>query len=175
MVAARFSSESASKQNGLFMTQTRVATRSDAPLITAHRKAMFEDMRRSTPAVLEEMSTNFEPWVASRLADGSYLGWIAEDDGTPIASAGMLLLGDLPPSPHNPSGSVRGHLLNVYVVPAFRRRGLARHLVELCLAEARHRQISVLTLHASDEGRPIYERIGFRATNEMQLILNQSL
>jgi hypothetical protein len=30
---------------------------------------------------------------------------------------------------------------------------------------------AVVFLHASDEGRPLYEELGFRATNEMRLRL----
>ena len=40
-------------------------------------------------------------------------------------------------------------------------------LVERSMAEARRRRIRVVTLHSSQAGRPIYERLGFHATNEM--------
>jgi hypothetical protein len=35
------------------------------------------------------------------------------------------------------------------------------------MAEARRRGIRVVALHSSQAGRAIYERLGFRATNEM--------
>lgn len=129
---------------------------------------MFEDMGRGTPASLEEMSRHFEPWVTARLQDGRYLGWVTERAGEPVASAGLLIV-DLPPVPHDPTGTERGYLLNVYVAPAFRRHGLARALVEETIREARRRHIRILALHASDKGRPLYESLGFHATNEMQL------
>ena len=146
--------------------QTRRATLADAALIVSHRRAMFDAMAKADPAVLDEMTRNFEPWLLPHLADGRYTGWITTQDDLPIASAGLLLL-DWPPLPRDPVGSLRGYILNVYVEPEYRRRGLARALTELCLNDARSRNIRVVTLHASEEGRSLYEGLGFKASNEM--------
>lgn len=152
------------------MPATRRATPADAGLIASHRRAMFEAMGSAGPDVLDEMTRNFAPWLAPRLSDGRYLGWITEENGHTLASAGLIFL-DWPPHVLHPASSVRAYILNIYVDPAWRRQGLARELVECCLAEARSRNIPVVTLHASREGRSLYEALGFRATNEMQLAL----
>ncbi|HWE85635.1 MAG TPA: GNAT family N-acetyltransferase [Terracidiphilus sp.] len=152
------------------MLATRHAILADAALIAAHRRAMFAAMGAAAQDVLDEMTRNFHPWLLPRLVDGRYMGWITEDGGHAIASAGLLLL-DWPPHPLHPAGSLRGYILNVFVDPGYRRRGLARALVECCLAEARDRNLQVVTLHASDEGRPLYEGMGFRSSGEMQLVL----
>lgn len=149
------------------MLQTRCATLADSGLIAAHRRAMFEAMDSAGPDLLDEMSCKFEPWLRPCLADGRYMGWITTDEDKPVASAGLLIV-DWPPHARDPAGSQRGYILNVFVEPAYRRRGLARSLVKLCLAEARRRNIRVVTLHASDEGRPLYESLGFGPSNEMQ-------
>lgn len=104
-----------------------------------------------------------------RLADSRYLGWIAEVDGRVAGSTGLLVV-DWPPHPFHPESSHRGYLLNVYVEPEFRQKGLAHQLVELCLAEARQRKIRVVTLHSSDAGRPVYEKFGFHPTSEMMYV-----
>lgn len=151
------------------MFPIRRATPADAPLIASHRRAMFEAMGSAPAEVLDEMARNFEPWLLPRLADGRYTGWIATDRGEPIASAGLLLL-DWPPHPRDPSGCQRGYILNVFVRPDYRRRGLASALTEHCLAEAGSRNIRVVTLHASDAGRPVYEQLGFTPGNEMRWV-----
>jgi len=148
------------------MLQTRRAAPDDAALIASHRKAMFAAMGGVQESVLEEMRRNCEPWLRRMINDGKYCGWIAFEDGTPIASAGLLVL-DWPPHPLDPPGELRGYLLNVFVESGYRRQGLARQLIEACMQEARQRGIRVLSLHASDAGRPLYESLGFRATNEM--------
>ena len=59
-------------------------------------------------------------------------------------------------------------VLNVYTEPAWRRRGLGELLMREVLAWARREQLDRLVLHASEAGRPLYERLGFVATNEMR-------
>lgn len=130
---------------------------------------MFLDMGRPDDLEMETMSRKFEPWVTRMIGNGKYLAWIAEDGEQPIASASLLIL-DWPPILNDPVGEHRGYLLNVFVEPEYRRRGLARKLVEQCLAEARQQRIRVVALHGSDAGRPLYEGLGFRATNEMQFV-----
>lgn len=130
---------------------------------------MFRDMGRGDDAALATMSRRFEPWVATRLADGRYLGWIAEENGHAVAGAGLLLL-DWPAHVLDPEGETRGYLLNVYVEPTHRRRGLAKALTRACMDECARRGIAVVALHASEAGRPVYEGLGFKASNEMQLL-----
>jgi ribosomal protein S18 acetylase RimI-like enzyme len=107
--------------------------------------------------------------VKERIAEGKYFGWIVEEDGKLAASAGMLIM-DWPPHPMHPEGRERAYLLNVFVEPEFRRRGLANALVEQCMKEAERRGIRVVTLHSSDAGRPVYEKLGFRSTSEMMFV-----
>jgi GNAT superfamily N-acetyltransferase len=149
------------------MLATRPANVSDAALIATQRQRMFADSGQSAFDELTEMHNNFIAWVAPRLADGRYLGWIIEDDGNPIAGAGLWLM-DFPPHWMDPE-PIRGYLLNFFVDSAFRGRGLAQQLLSLTLAEASRRNLGVLSLHASTFGRPIYERYGFQPTNEMIL------
>ncbi len=59
-------------------------------------------------------------------------------------------------------------MLNVFTEPAWRRRGLAELLMRHILDWARQERLDRLVLHASDDGRPLYERLGFAATNEMR-------
>ena len=70
------------------------------------------------------------PWLNRVIVEGKYIGWITEDDNKPVASAGLLVL-DWPPHPLDHSSEHRGYLLNVFVQPDYRKRGLAHALVEL--------------------------------------------
>jgi len=143
----------------------RPATQEDAPLISVQREAMFTDMGTEyTEAVAQ-----FTPWVRRHLEAGTYLGWLAEVEGEVVAGAGLLLL-DWPPHVIDPQ-PLRSYLLNVYTRPAHRGRGLAVRLTETAIAETRRRGVRIMSLHASEYGRPIYERLGFSPTNEMRLIL----
>jgi ribosomal protein S18 acetylase RimI-like enzyme len=60
---------------------------------------------------------------------------------------------------------------NVYVAPEHRRKGLARRLMDEVIDHCRAENIRTVWLHASDEGRSLYEKMGFVPTNEMKLVL----
>jgi ribosomal protein S18 acetylase RimI-like enzyme len=64
----------------------------------------------------------------------------------------------------------RGYVLNVFVEPEYRRRGLAQALMSECMDEARRRGIRVVALHASKKGQPVYEKLGFTTSNEMLFV-----
>ncbi len=151
------------------MPTTRLATLADAALITAHRRAMFAEAGLGTADTLEQMAPTFTPWLERMMTEGRYVGWIVEEDCAIAASAGFFEL-DWPPHPFDPTETARGYLLNFWVEPAYRRRGLARALVREAVSESRRRGLRVTALHASAAGRPVYEKEGFRASSEMLFV-----
>lgn len=147
----------------------RRATVEDAAAITHHRRAMFREMRSASDGVLDEMAARFTPWVEEKLASEEYLTWFALAGGGEIAAGAGLWLMDWPPHVVG-KGQWRGNILNVYTEPRFRRLGLARHLMEMALEWSREHDVDTVILHASDAGRPLYETMGFRASNEMRIV-----
>lgn len=145
---------------------TRRATVEDREMITRHRKAMFADMRDATQSVLEEMARSFEPWLRRMISEDKYLGWITIDSERAVGSAGLLIL-DWAPHPLDPKCDQRAYILNVFVEPEYRGRGIAKALTLECMAEAKRRGIGVVALHASKKGQPVYEKLGFQTSNEM--------
>jgi GNAT superfamily N-acetyltransferase len=152
------------------MFETRLATVADAELIARQRRSMFADSGQADDAKMQVMMDNFVVWVRPRLSDGSYVGWIVDEDGRDVAGAGMWLM-EFPPHWMDEE-PVRAYLLNFYVDPAFRGCGLAYKLLKLSVEDARRRGIKVVSLHASKFGKPLYERNGFEPTNEMILRLD---
>jgi GNAT superfamily N-acetyltransferase len=148
---------------------TRLAVPSDAALISLHRQLMFTDAGLGTADSLAVMAKNHEQWVAQKIAEGKYIGWVTETGGKPVASAGMLLL-DWPPHPLDPEMAKRAYVLNVYVDPEHRRHKLGRALMQCTLDESRRRNIRITALHATEKGRALYETMGFQTTSEMYFI-----
>ena len=152
------------------MVETRAAVAGDAELIAHQRMRMFVDAGQAAEGpAMRQMMANFVVWVGPRLRDGSYVGWIVEEAGRVVAGAGMWLM-DFPPHWMD-AEPVRAYLLNFYVDPEFRGRGLAYGLLRAAVEGARGRGVKVVSLHASVFGRPLYERNGFEASNEMMLRL----
>jgi GNAT superfamily N-acetyltransferase len=127
---------------------------------------MFADMHDAPDGVLDVMSRSFEPWVRRMLTEGKYRGWITADGDRPVASAGLLVL-DWAPHFLDPTCEHRGYILNMFVEPDYRRRGLGEALVKRCLEESKLLGLGVVALHASMAGRPLYEKLGFGTSNEM--------
>lgn len=151
------------------MLTTRRATVDDSALITRHRKAMFADMQDAAEPVLDEMARNFEPWLRRMIAEDKYTGWITDDGERPVGSAGLLIL-DWAPHFLDPRCGQRGYILNVFVEPEYRARGIAKALTLECMTEAKRRGIGVVALHASRKGQPVYEKLGFKTSNEMLFV-----
>ena len=146
----------------------RRASTADLEVLVSHRRSMFQDMGYSDEAALESMSERFRAWLLEHMNEGEYLAWlIAAPDGSVAAGTGLWLM-DWPPHMVG-QGERRGNILNVYTNQDFRRRGLARELMKTVLAWCRENRIDTIILHASADGRRLYESIGFSPTNEMRL------
>jgi ribosomal protein S18 acetylase RimI-like enzyme len=149
------------------MSEIRLATVADAEAIAEQRLRMFADAGVAEESAMGPMTKNFVEWVRPRLADGTYMGWLVEEHGQLVAGAGLWVI-DWPPHFMDDQPQ-RAYLLNFYVAPEMRRRGLARDLLALAVTEAKARGIKVVTLHASKFGKPVYEQAGFKISNEMIL------
>jgi GNAT superfamily N-acetyltransferase len=146
----------------------RSGAASDAATIVTHRRAMFSEMGYRDDEALNKMCHAFEPWLVGKMKTGEYLAWFAvEADGSIAAGLGLWLM-DWPPHMIGP-GARRGNILNVYTEPHARRLGLARLLMETALDWCRDNGIRAVILHSSDDGRRLYESMGFESTNEMRL------
>jgi GNAT superfamily N-acetyltransferase len=147
----------------------RDASANDLELILAHRRRMYEDMATSNAEALDRMQEAFRPWLEERLRQERYRHWFAIDDvsGRVAAGTGLWLM-DWPPGQYE-QNPYRGYVLNVYTEPDFRRQGLGKQLILHCLRWCWDNNIRTITLHASHEGRQLYEAVGFVPTNEMRI------
>jgi GNAT superfamily N-acetyltransferase len=149
----------------------RQATSADLATIVTHRRRMFEDMGyTNNPVGIQAMDAIGAEWLRERLMNGRYLGWFAVTAGGEIAAGAGLWLQDWPPNLFDQQ-PYRGYILNVYTEPDYRRRGLARTLVQTINTWCAQQGMITVGLHASPQGRPIYEALGFVPTNEMRLII----
>ena len=155
--------------------QVREATVVDIPLLAVHRAAMFRDMGRLASDSEEALVGATADYLRDALPRGEYLGWVAQSrvsPAEPIGGAGVQLRTIIPrPTPVGDGIELgpEAIILNVYVEPAWRRRGVGDALMQSVLTALAERKIRRIVLHASDEGRRLYERLGFVPTNEMRL------
>lgn len=154
----------------------RAATPDDALVIARHRADMFRDMGQVNPDAYDALVAVAESRLRETLASGEYVAWLAlapEGDGV-IGGAGAQRRLAFPHPHRFEDGTVgigegrHAIVLNVYTEPAWRRRGVAEALMRQVIRWAETERLDRLVLHASDEGRALYQRLGFAASNEMR-------
>jgi len=105
--------------------------------------------------------------------DGScaHFGW--QEDGHIVATAGALIRADFPSFTFK--ARRYGWIMDVYVMPEYRRRGFATRLTQHTLGWLRDNGVVVIRLNASEEAKKagLYERLGFTFSNEMRMRLDQ--
>lgn len=143
----------------------RPITPDDLDVVCHHREAMFREMGREEE-LLELVRTPYRNWLKPRLAAEIYGGFIGEVGGQPIAGIGITLV-DWAPHPRHPITSERGYISNVYVELEYRRRGIAKALMEMAEVDIKNRGVELAVLHASDTARTLYEKAGWIAAPEM--------
>lgn len=89
--------------------------------------------------------------------------------GEEFVAAGGVSFYRVMPTVHNPTGR-KAYIMNLYVHPAYRRRGIARRVLDRLVRAARDRGVDHITLEATAMGRPLYEAYGFVGmADEMEL------
>jgi GNAT superfamily N-acetyltransferase len=162
--------------HGIF--RIRRATVQDADVIAWHRARMFQDMGNVSGDGFEILRAKARLRLKEWLKSGDYIGWLAtltDKPDTIVGGAGIQLQPILPrPLDVSTIGEGRqGTIVNVFAEPQWRRRGIAGLLIKEIIIWSRNQQIDRLTLHASDEGRSIYLKLGFVPSNEMRLAVGQ--
>lgn len=100
-----------------------------------------------------------ERWFRDALATPRVRVWVAECDGRIVGTAAANPFERIP-NGHNPVG--RGwYVINVYVLPEARGRGLAEALMRTLQQAAAEAGVPLLELHATGQGRAVYERLGW--------------
>jgi GNAT superfamily N-acetyltransferase len=132
---------------------------------------MWVDMGRTGEERFALMQEAAREYFEQAIPAGSYRGYLAmNEDGAVIGGGGVVVsawpgvLGQRTPK--------RAMILNMYVEREYRRRGIARELMLAIIEWCRENGFTSVALHASDEGRALYEQLGFKPTNEMRLELS---
>jgi GNAT superfamily N-acetyltransferase len=130
---------------------------------------MYEDMNYNDADALQTMSSVTADFLLKAMCDGVFRAWLAHDSNRVIAG-GAVMITSWPAHPYDLECR-RATILNVYTDPNYRRRGIARQLMRTMIDWCRQEGFARVTLHASDDGRHLYETLGFEPSNEMRLKL----
>lgn len=64
-----------------------------------------------------------------------------------------------------------GYIIDIYCIPEKRRNGYATKIIEAILTLLKERNIKNVKLKASEDGKLLYEKMGFHNSGEMELMI----
>lgn len=146
----------------------RLATPDDVDILASAWYAMLEEDGLLAPEIDPDWRSYVTADFRAAISSGSQVWLVAEDGGSIVATGAAFI--------HRARSSVAltgvvAVVAGVYTFPAYRRRGLARAIVERLIEICRTRGCRKIRLRASEQGRPLYEQLGFIPGDEMVLPL----
>ncbi len=100
--------------------------------------------------------------------EGEQTTVLAMDGEKVIGCATMSYITIMPTFSH-PTGK-RAHLMNVYTMKEWQRRGIAKKMVLMLIEDAKRRGATEVSLDATEEGRPLYYNVGFKDSDECMVL-----
>jgi ribosomal protein S18 acetylase RimI-like enzyme len=148
----------------------RRATADDAEAMTCLRRDMQTelfagDARGTSP---DELADYNRQYFLEHLPAGDFVAFLAETGGAIVATSGIVIYA-APPTGGNPTG-IEGYVMNMYTVPEYRGRGIATRLLDQLIEHVRSLGGRRAWLRASDSGRPVYHRYGFRGDDPSYML-----
>ena len=119
---------------------------------------LSEDEGELSETVLSLISDQLPAYFRRHLNKDLFV-FVCRDADT-IAGCCFLSVSEKPANPRFINGKT-GTVLNVYTKPEYRRKGVARKLMQMLLAESADLKLDYVELKASDAGYPLYRSLGF--------------
>lgn len=139
----------------------RIANVSDCNDLTRLRMQMRKE--RDADFREEMLYENTFQFFVRNIETGRHIAFICEDQGEIIATAGLSLF-EMPPTTKLPNGKV-AKLMNMYVVPDYRKQGIAKKMLEFVIDYAQKHSYHKVMLNASPMGEKLYQNFGFHLIN----------
>ena len=144
------------------MFEYRIATSDDIELLMESRLEMLKVVNNLDPNYqFDEELVNCS---RDYFLNGDHTTVLVVDGEKVIACASMSYMWIMPTFSH-PTGK-RAHLMNVYTNKDYRRKGIARKMVNMLIEEAWNKGATEISLDATSLGRPLYKSLGFGNNTE---------
>ena len=143
-----------------------VASKDDMELLMQSRLEMLR--------VVNELPCDYE--FSKELIDKSR-EYFNSDNQTTVLAIYESVIGcaticyiEMMPTFSHPTGK-RAHLMNVYTKSEYRRQGIALHMLNILIKEAKEKGVTEISLDATELGKPLYNKCNF-ALSEECMVLN---
>lgn len=117
---------------------------------------------------MSEVERESYNYYQKALCNGSHIAYLVFDDERFVGAGGVSFF-QVMPTYHNPSGN-KAYIMNMYTNPEYRRKGIAIKTLDMLIKDAKNKGVTVISLEATDMGRPLYEKYEFvKMNDEMEL------
>jgi len=114
-----------------------------------------------------DIENNLKSYFDRHIDKNDFIGIVGEYNGNVVSAAYLIIL-DYPANPNLIDGKV-GTLLNVYTFPEYRRKGIAKNLIEEIIKEAKLIGINRIDLKATEAGYNLYKKMGFKEDKDKSM------
>ncbi len=149
----------------------QVATPEQDSLIAQHFYQMWRDNQIPADAIAPDWETRVLNFITEARATLAYQAFVAQVADQVVGSVGCQRFAGLYPNVFQTDYRCDGYIWGVYVVPAYRRQGIASALTQAATDYLTSLGCTQAVLNASLSGQPVYERLGYQPANLMRLCL----
>ena len=148
------------------MIAYRIATKDDIDLLMESRLETLKVVNSLEPGY--QFSPDFVDNSRTYFQNGNQTTVLALAGETVIGCASMCYINIMPTFSH--STGKRAHLMNVYTNSQYRRQGIAYHMVNMLIEEAKEKGVTEISLDATQSGRALYQKCGFVDSTECMVL-----
>ena len=140
-------------------------------IIAEHFYQLWLDNNVSVDLIYDNWLDIVLEFIQNARRDLKFQAFIAQADDKIIGSVSCQLYAGLYPAVLKTEQRNYGYIWNVYVLPKYRRQGIATKLTQAAVDYLKALSCTKAILNASPSGKPVYKKLGFIAGNEMVLNL----
>ncbi|MCE5323089.1 GNAT family N-acetyltransferase [bacterium] len=140
------------------MLKIRLADIDDIEQIVALRMAFVREFQKAPES--PDFVDLTRRYIADKLPKGEFMVWLAEEEGRVIGTGGLIFF--IRPPLYTRPYERHPYILNMYTIPEWRGKGVATMLMKHIIDYVKTTPAKRISLHASEMGRSVYERLGFK-------------
>ena len=151
------------------MLRYQKATTKDIELLTKTRITVLRAANKLSDDIdMSEVEKESYDYYKDALEHGTHTAYLVFDDEMFVGAGGISYF-KVMPTYHNKTGN-KAYIMNMYTRPEHRRKGIAYKTLDILVRASKDRGITVISLEATEAGKPLYEKFGFvKMNDEMEL------
>lgn len=132
----------------------------ELPLLLVWReKVLREVFSLDAETDVQDLIAQNRTYYVQSIPDGKHIACFAYQDDEIIGCGGLCLYNEMP-SPDNANGKC-GYLMNIYVLPEYRKHGVGKKIVTFLIEQARAENVGKIYLESTDGAKQFYRELGF--------------